>query len=56
MKKLLRLTRQQLQDEYFIQNGLFPEETNRDLLIAALYYNKRIDYLTQEEIDNIAEL
>lgn len=56
MKKLLRLTRQQLQDEYFVQNGVFPDETNTDILIAALYYGKRIDYLTQEEIINISEL
>jgi hypothetical protein len=56
MKKLLKLTREQLQNEYFIQNGVFPAENNKDLLIAALYYGKRIDYLTQEEITNISEL
>lgn len=55
MKKLLKLTRQQLQDEYFIQNGVFPA-ADKDTLIAALYYGKRIDSLTQEEINNISEL
>jgi hypothetical protein len=56
MKKLLKLNRQQLQDEYFVQFGTFPAENNTDLLIAALYYGKQLNYLTQEEISNISEL
>lgn len=55
MKKLLRLTKTELLDEYFIQNGVFVA-AEKDTLIAALYYGKRIESLTQEEIFNIQEL
>ena len=55
MKKLLRLTKEQLADQYFMDNGSFPN-ASRDLIIAALYHGKRIESLTQEEIYNIEEL
>lgn len=56
MKKLLRLTKEQLNNEYFIEFGIFTTENDKNLLIAALFYGKRIDYLTQEEIQYIQEL
>lgn len=48
MKNLNKMTKSQLSDEYFMQHGIFPDDAPKDFIIAALYYGKRIQYVTAE--------
>lgn len=56
MGKLLKLNPEELADKYFHEFGYFPLVDNRDTIIAALYYQKPINYLSQEEIQTINEI
>lgn len=55
MEKLKQLTKDQLEDRYYNEFGLPAHHHNRELIIAALWYGKRIKYLTNEEINQINE-
>lgn len=56
MGKLLKMNREELEEEYFWTFGSSADNQDKDRIIAALYYGKRIQYLTQEEINQIEEL
>lgn len=55
MEKLKSQTIAELADKYYDQFGYTAETDNRDKILAALYYGKRIPSLTAEEIDTINE-
>lgn len=54
MEKLKQLSRSQLNEQYYNTFGYETTAPN-DYLIAALYYGKRAESLTQEELNEIAE-
>ena len=54
MEKLKELTRSQLGNEYYNMFG-YEATAPSDHIIAALYYGKRAESLTQEEINEITE-
>jgi len=56
MEKLKRLSRTELNERYFNEFGLPADHHSIDKVLAALYYGKRIKYLTEEEIFNISEI
>jgi len=56
MDKLKQETTAELACRYYDQFGLPAESDQKDSILAALYYGKRITYLTQEEINSINEI
>jgi len=56
MKNLKSLSKEELAAEYYNQQGVSGDYQPVFALIAALYYGKRIKYLTAEELANIEEL
>jgi hypothetical protein len=55
MEKLKHMTREELNNEYYNKFGLPPTEQDNEKIICALWYGKRIGYLTAEELDSINE-
>lgn len=55
MEKLRELTKTELNAKYYDEFGLPAEHQDRGTILAALFYGKRIKYLTQYEIDTINE-
>jgi len=55
MGKLLKMTREELKEEYLWTFGNEASKADNDRIIAALYYGKRIEYLTEEETNLINE-
>lgn len=53
MEKLKEMTKTDLADKYYNEFGLPAEHHDRDSIIAALWFGKRIKYLTYEEIDEV---
>jgi len=56
MEKLKQMTQTELADKYYNEFGLPADHHNRELIIAAIWYGKRIKYLTNEEISQIDEI
>jgi len=56
MDKLKEQTTAELACRYYDQFGMPAESSDKDRILAALYYGKRITYLTEEEINSINEL
>ena len=56
MEKLKQETTAELACRYYDQFGMPAESAEKDRILAALYYGKRITYLTQEEINSVNEL
>lgn len=55
MDKLQAMSAEQLAERYEKQFDVYPNTTDFNKLIAALWYGKRINYLTEEEINTINE-
>jgi len=53
MEKLKTLNRHDLKEEYNWTFGQYPDGIPTDKIIAAIYYGKRYQYLTAEEIESI---
>lgn len=51
MEKLKSLSRNELQGIYYDTFGTDCGNSDKETLLAAIYHGKRVDYLTQEEID-----
>ena len=55
MEKLKELTKTELASRYYNEFGLPAEHHDKDAIIAALWFGKRIKYLTEEEVETIKE-
>lgn len=55
MEKLKHMTKQELAAEYYNKFGLPADHHPTDTIISALWFGKRIKYLTEEEINAINE-
>lgn len=55
MDKLQELTAEQLAERYENQFGLPAQHHDKDTILAAIWYGKRIKYLTEEEINTIQD-
>lgn len=55
MEKLKNLSRYDLEEEYYWTFGQDAETIPTDKIIASLYYGKRAQYLTLEELHEIEE-
>ncbi len=56
MKRLLKMNKQELAAEYFIEMGIPADQYDYNTILAALYYGKRIGSMTEEEINSINEV
>jgi hypothetical protein len=55
MEKLKQLSRAELNEKYLNEFGLPADHQPTNAILAALWYGKRIKYLTEEEINSIEE-
>jgi hypothetical protein len=55
MEKLKQLSKTELADRYYNEFGLPADHQDKDTIIAALWFGKRIKYITQEEVETIKE-
>jgi hypothetical protein len=53
LRRLLSMTAPQLADEYHEKYGISAKHQDYNTLVAALYYGKRIKFLTQTDITDI---
>jgi len=53
MEKLKSLSREDLENKYYNEFGLPADHHPTDTIIAAIYFGKRINSLTAEEIDSV---
>lgn len=53
MEKLKEMTKTQLAAKYLDEFGLPAQHHDKDTIIAAIWFGKRIKYLTSEEINAV---
>lgn len=55
MNKLKQMSVEELRNEYYTQFGKSADREAKERILAALFYGKRIESLTHEEIVNVEE-
>lgn len=55
MEKLKTLNRSDLKEEYYYIFGTNCDGAPNDTIIAALYFGKLVQYVTQEELSHVQE-